>query len=129
MTMKYIVETYKSVEQAVADLQASVVQHKFGVLHIHNLQETLRKKGVDFPNACQILEICNPQSAKDVLTENMELNMALPCRVSVYSEKGKTKIGMLRPATMLKALSDSPKLAQIAKDVENAIIAMIEEAK
>ena len=57
--------------------------------HIHNLQETLRKKGVDFPNACQILEICNPQRAKEVLTEDMDLNMALPCRVSVYSEGGK----------------------------------------
>jgi len=69
--MKYIVETSKSVEQAVADLQAAVVRNKFGVLHIHNLQETLKKKGVKLPNACQILEICNPQSAKDVLMVDM----------------------------------------------------------
>lgn len=126
--MKYIVETSKSVEQAVADLQAAVVRHKFGVLHIHNLQETLKKKGVEFPNACQILEICNPQSAKDVLMVDMELNMALPCRVSVYSEKGQTKIGMIRPTAMLKALSDSPKLEAIAKEVEVALIAMIDES-
>jgi len=52
-------------------------------LHIHNLRETLKQKGVDFPNACRILEICNPQRAKEVLTEDMDLNMALPCRVSV----------------------------------------------
>lgn len=77
--MKYIVETSKSVEQAVTDLQESVLRHKFGVLHIHNLQETLKKKGVDFANPCQILEICNPQNAKDVLIEDMDLNMALPC--------------------------------------------------
>ena len=126
--MKYIKETPKSVEQAVADLQAAVVRHKFGVLHIHNLQETLKKKGVDFPNACQILEICNPQTAKDVLVMDMELNMALPCRVSVYSENHKTKIGMIRPTAMLGLLSGSPKMARIAEDVENAIIAMIEEA-
>jgi len=112
--MKYIVETPKSVEQAVADLQAAVQRHKFGVLHIHNLQETLKKKGVDFPNACQILEICNPHRAKEVLTEDMDLNMALPCRVSVYSEGGKTKIGMMKPSAMLKALSDSPALARVA---------------
>jgi hypothetical protein len=74
--MKYIVETPKSVDQTVVDLQAAVQLHKFGVLHIHNLQETLKKKGVDFPNACQILEICNPQKAKEVLTEDMDLNMA-----------------------------------------------------
>ena len=126
--MKYIKETTKSVEQAVADLQTAVARYKFGVQHIHNLQETLKKKGIDFPNACQILEICNPQTAKDVLMLDMELNMELPCRVSVYSENGKTKIGMIRPTVMLKALSDSPKLANIAKEVEESIITMIEEA-
>jgi len=127
--MKYIVVTPKSVEQAVTDLQAAVQGHKFGVLHIHNLQETLKKKGVDFPNACQILEICNPQKAKEVLTEDMDLNMALPCRVSVYSEGGKTKIGMMKPSAMLKALSDSPALARVAQEVEETIIEMIAEAK
>jgi uncharacterized protein (DUF302 family) len=127
--MKYIVETPKSVEQAVADLQAAVQRHKFGVLHIHNLQETLKKKGVDLPNACQILEICNPQKANEVLSEDMDLNMALPCRVSVYSEGGKTKIGMLKPSAMLKLLSDSPVLADVAQDVEKTIIEMISEAK
>lgn len=126
--MKYIVETSKSVEQAVADLQDAVVRHKFGVLHIHNLQETLKKKGVEFLNACQILEICNPQSAKDVLMLDMELNMALPCRVSVYSENGKTKIGMIRPTAMLRTLSDSPKLEAIAQEVEVALIAIIDES-
>jgi len=127
--MKYIVETPKSVEQAVADLQAAVQRHKFGVLHIHNLQETLKKKGVDLPNPCQILEICNPQKASEVLSEDMDLNMALPCRVSVYSEGGKTKIGMMKPSAMLKALSDSPALADVARDVEKTIIEMISEAK
>ena len=126
--MKYIVETSKSVEQAVADLQAAVARHKFGVLHIHNLQETLKKKGVEFLNACQILEICHPHSAKDVLMVDMALNMALPCRVSVYSENGQTKIGMIRPTAMLRALSDSPKLEAIAKEIEVSLIAMIDES-
>jgi uncharacterized protein (DUF302 family) len=103
----------ESVDQAVAHLQAAVQRHQFGVLHIHNLQETLKKKGVGIPNACQILEICNPQRAKEVLTEDMDLNMALPCRVSVYSEGGKTKIGMIKPSAMLKALSDSSALAWV----------------
>src|SRR5215831_10825217 len=108
--MKYIVETPKSVDQAVADLQAAVQKHKFGVLHIHNLQETLKKKGVDSPNACQILEICNPQRAKEVLTEHMDLNMALPCRVSVYSEGGKTKIGMMKPSSDAESAFRFPSL-------------------
>ena len=84
---------------------------------------------MDFPNACQILEICNPQKAKELLTEDMDLNMALPCRVSVYSEGGETKIGMMKPSAMLKALSDSPALARVAQEVEETIVEMIAEAK
>ena len=127
--MKYVVETKKSVDQAEADLSAAVQRHKFGVLHVHNLQETMKKKGVDFANACRILEICNPQNAKEVLDADMDMNFALPCRVSVYSEHGKTKIGMIRPTALLKALSDSPSLARVAEEVEEAIIKMIDEAK
>lgn len=127
--MKYIVKTSKSVDQAEADLSAAVQRHKFGVLHTHNLQETMKKKGVEFGNACRILEICNPQNAKEVLATDMDLNLVLPCRVSVYSDHGKTKIGMIKPTAMLKALSNSPALSRVAEEVEEAIIEMIDEAK
>lgn len=43
--MKYIVETDKTVEQAVTGLQEAASRHKFGVLHIHNLKETMNRKG------------------------------------------------------------------------------------
>ena len=124
----YIVETPKSVEQAVKDLHASVARHKFSVLHVHNLQEKLKKEGVDFPNECQILEIWHPQKVKEVLTEDMALIMMLPRRLSVYSEKGQTKIGMLRPMSLLKSLSDSSNLARIAQEIEGAIMVIIKEA-
>lgn len=127
--MKYVVETQKSVDQAEADLSTAVQRNKFGVLHVHNLQETMKKKGVDFTNACRILEICNPKRAKEVLDADMDMNFALPCRVSVYSDHGKTKIGMIKPTALLKALSDLPALARVAEEVEAAIIEMIDEAK
>jgi uncharacterized protein (DUF302 family) len=111
--MQYVVETSKSVEQASADLEAAVKQHNFGVLHVHNLRE----------------EICNPQQALDVLTEDMSMNMALPCRISVYEEGGKTKIGMIKPTTLLASLSQSKVLMGIAEEVEQKTIQMIEEAK
>ena len=127
--MKYIVETSKSVEQAVVDLQEAVKKYKFGVLHIHSLQETMKKKGVDFPNQCQILEICSPQKAKEVLEDDMDMNMALPCRVSVYNDKGKTKIGMIKPTALLASLSQSVSLKKVAEEVEEKIIQMIDDAR
>jgi uncharacterized protein (DUF302 family) len=59
----------------------------------------------------------------------MRLNMALPCRISVFTQKGKTKIGLIKPVQMLSALSNETALVQIAKEVEEKTIQMVDEAK
>ncbi len=89
--MYAIVETPKPFVQAVADLESAVKNHGFGVLHIHNLGTTLRNKGIGFAEECKIFEVCNPQQAANVLSCDMRLNRALPCRISVYTEQGQTK--------------------------------------
>ncbi len=45
------------------------------------------------------------------MSADMRLNMALPCRISVFTEKGVTKIGMIKPGQMLAALSSDADLA------------------
>ena len=127
--MKHIIDSSKSVEQATADLQDAVKRNGFGVLHIYDLKQTLNDKGAPIENECRILDVCNPQKAQEVLTMDMNLNMALPCRISVYEQDGQTKIGLISPTSMLSLLSDSPDLADVAKEVEETIKQMIEEAK
>ncbi len=127
--MYYTVETPKSFEQAAADLDAAVKRHNFGVLHVHDLGTTLRSKGIDFAHQCKVFEVCSPQQAAKVLDIDMQLNMALPCRISVYAKGGKTHIGMIRPEQMLAQLSDDPRLNTIAAEVERATREMIDEAR
>ncbi|MEO7067128.1 MAG: DUF302 domain-containing protein [Rhodanobacter sp.] len=127
--MYYIVETNKSFEQAATDLDAAVKRHQFGVLHIHDLGATLRSKGIDFAEECKVFEVCSPQQAAKVMAIDMQLNMALPCRISVYSKKGKTYLGMIRPRQMLAQLSDDPRLTAIATEVERVTCEIIDEAR
>ncbi len=127
--MKHIVQSDKSVNQVTADLEEAVKRHSFGVLHCYDLKETLHNKGVELENECRILEICNPHKAKAVLDTDMSMNVALPCRISVYSEGGVTKIGMISPKAMLAALSDSKELLQVAEEVEAATLEMMAEAR
>ncbi len=89
----------------------------------------MHNKGIDLENECRILEICNPQKAKAVLDRDMSMNMALPCRISVYSEDGRTKIGMISPRSLLAVLSDAEELMEVADEVEAATVKMIEEAR
>ncbi|MGH8122991.1 MAG: DUF302 domain-containing protein [Rudaea sp.] len=115
--------------QAAADLDAAVRRHQFGVLHVHDLGATLRGKGVEFKDECKVFEVCSPSQAAKVLDIDMQLNMALPCRISVWHKGGQTRIGMIRPAQMLARLSGDPRLAGIAAEVECAAREMIDEAK
>lgn len=127
--MYYIVDTPKSFEQAATDLEAAVKRHQFGVLHVHDLGNTLRGKGVDFKDECKVFEVCNPGQAAKVMGRDMRLNMALPCRISVYTEQGQTRIGLIKPADMLAGLSQDPALLQIANEVEAQTLQMVDEAK
>lgn len=128
-SMYYIAESDKTFEQAATDLEAAVKRHEFGVLHIHDLGNTLRSKGVDFTGQCKVFEVCNPAQAAKVLSSDMRINMALPCRISVYTEQDKTRIGMIRPMPMLAALSQDATLIEVAQQVEAKTRQMIDEAR
>jgi uncharacterized protein (DUF302 family) len=127
--MYYIVETNKSFNQASIDLESAVKRHGFGVLAVHDLGVTLRSKGITFGEECKVFEVCNPGQAAKVLSTDMRLNMALPCRISVFTEQGKTKIGLIKPVQMLTTLSQDAALIQVAKEVEEKTIQMVDEAK
>ena len=127
--MKYIVTSSKTVDQASSDFETAVSNHGFGILHTYDLKATLIGKGIPFENEVRIYEICNPMRAAEVLAADMEMNLALPCRVSVYEKDSQTQIGMISPSVMLSMLSDAPELDEVAASVEKSIMAMIQDAK
>ena len=119
--------TDKTVSEAAAALQAAVQANRFGVMQVHNLKETMAKKGVEFAHECLIFEVCQPQQAKKVLDQNMSISTALPCRISIYEEGGKTILATLKPTTLL-AMFNSPQLEEVAQEVETTIITIMKEA-
>ena len=96
-------------------------------MQVHNLKETMAKKGVEFGRECLIFEVCHPQQAKNVLDENMSVSTALPCRISIYEEGGKTILATLKPTTLL-AMFNAPQLEGVAQEVENTIVKIVKEA-
>jgi len=119
--------TDKTVSETAAALQAAVQANHFGVMQVHNLKETMAKKGVEFARECLIFEVCQPQQAKKVLDEDMSLSTALPCRISIYEEGGKTILATLKPTTLL-AIFNAQQLEGVAREVEDTIAKIMEEA-
>lgn len=125
--MLVTVSTDKSVSDAAAALHAAVQANHFGVMQVHNLRETMAKKGVEFERECLIFEVCQPQQAKKVLDQNMSVSTALPCRISIYEEGRETILAALKPTTLL-AMFYTPQLEEVAQEVENTIVKIMNEA-
>ena len=119
--------TEKTVSEAASALHAAVQANHFGVMQVHNLKETMTKKGVEFAHECLIFEVCQPKQAKKVLDENMSVSTALPCRISIYEEGGKAILATLKPTTLL-AMFKTPQLKDVAKEVEDPIVKIMHEA-
>ena len=125
--MLYSVPTNKPLDEIERGLYNAATLHKFGILTVHDLRETMKKKGVEFDRECRIYEVCNPQQAKKVLEANGALSTALPCRISVYSDDSGYHIATILP-TALIAMFGQPELATVAQEVETVIKAIIDEA-
>jgi len=126
-TMLIEITTGKSVAETATALQAAVSANHFGVMQVHNLKETMEKKGVAFERECLIFEVCQPQQAKRVLEQNMRVSTALPCRISVYEQGGQTTLATLQPTTLL-SMFDTPELAAVAQEVEDTLVKIMREA-
>jgi uncharacterized protein (DUF302 family) len=121
-------DSRKPLDRLAKDLEKACAGHKFGVLGVHDLKAKLREKGQDFAKECRVYEVCNPVAAKRVLDTNLEISTALPCRISIYDAgKGVTRLATIRP-TMLLDIFGTPALKEVAKEVEETLVAIMEEA-
>ena len=88
--MHYIVDSDKSFHEATVDLEAVVPRLGFVILQVHDLGDALRRKGIDLDEDCRVFEICNFRQTARLLSMAMRLNLALPWRISVFTENGVT---------------------------------------
>lgn len=120
----YTVETKLKVQEAVDKLQAKLKEKSFGVLHVYDLKEIFRTKGIEF-GEYQILSVCNPSFAKQSLDISLKVGALLPCKVSVYADKGATRISLLKPTETIGLLGER-KLDELAKAVEDILRGVVD---
>ncbi|MBI2812830.1 MAG: DUF302 domain-containing protein [Opitutae bacterium] len=113
-------------ETVCTRLSEIAAKHKFGVQAVHNLREKMESKGVPFGRECRVIEVCNPSHAQVVLNQNIEISTALPCRIAVYAEAGRTILATMKPTALL-TMFNIPGAAATAQEVEDTMVRIMEE--
>lgn len=127
--MVYIVESSKSFYEATFDLEPVVQRLGFVILNVHDLSETLRRKDIGLDDECRIFEICNYRLLEKLLAIDMRLSLTLPWRISVFTDNGATKIGLMRPDFLLPLLGAHPELERLNRELEEKMVQIVDDTR
>ena len=126
MQVDFTVATDKTYAEAIEAVKAAAAVHSFRVSFVHDLSGTLAERGFE-REPLSIIEMCNAKFASEVLDEEVLIGLMLPCPVMVYEQDGDVLISTMRP-TLLGDFFPEAEIADVAAEVEEKIIAIVEEA-
>ena len=122
--MYYRLESDKPFDTVVSNLEQQVPDHKFRVLAVHDVQNTLAEKGLK-RGPLKIIEVCNAVFAHEALNQTSDVALFMPCRYTVFTEGDKTVLNLARPSMIAEMLPDAD-LAQLAGNVEETLKSIME---
>lgn len=118
----YQVVTKLSYDDAITKATEELQKEGFGILTEIDVAATLKTKiDLDFRRYI-ILGACNPHLAAQMLDEEIEIGLLMPCNVIVYeNDDGTATVSFLSPKTMLK-VSGRADLISAAEQAEEMIL-------
>lgn len=128
MSFTHTVKTHKNSDDVIPELTKALKAINFGVLETLDFKKILSDKGLEFSDDYKLLEVCNPQLAKQVLEANPDLGLLLPCTIAVYQKDNENFISLARPTSLLSMASDE-NLKFSGEEIENNLIRIIESVK
>ena len=128
MDFTHTVTTQKSIDEAITTLTEGLKEIGFGVLETLDFKKILADKGVEFADNYKLMEVCNPNLAKQVLESSPDLGLLLPCTIAVYHKDNENYISLARPTSLLSMVSEH-NLKFSGKEIEDNLIRIIEKAK
>jgi uncharacterized protein (DUF302 family) len=128
MSFSYTVKTQKATDDVIEEITSNLTKIKFGVLGTLDFKEIFAKKGIDFPKEYKLLEVCNPEAAKQALDSDPDIGLLLPCTIAVYEKDGENYISLARP-TVLLSVAQNTELEAMGKEIESKLIKVIDDSK
>ena len=102
--MIYKTQTQWPLDAVKTQLTEKAKQLGFGILGSYEFKKILTEKGFDIEQDITVYELCNPAGAQEALNNVPDISVYLPCRLSVYEEKGVTTLSTIGIEDMLQAV-------------------------
>jgi uncharacterized protein (DUF302 family) len=84
------------------------------------------QKGLEIKEDASVYELCNAPLAAELLNTQQELNVLMPCRISIYAKDGEVFVTIPNLETQLDALGAEGTLKDNILDLYAKMVAMIE---
>ena len=127
MEFDYTVETAKSFDSAVKDVEEKIAEVGMRVLYVHDVQKTLSEKGFE-REPFKIVEFCNAKYASEFLNADIKIGLCMPCKINVYVKDGQTFISGMRPI-ILPQFFPNTDLGAKPEEIDRIIRNIIDNAK
>lgn len=115
-------------DDAVERTREALKTEGFGVLSEIRMDEKFKEKlGVEFRKYV-ILGACNPPLAYQVVQEDVNIGLLLPCNVVVYEadEAGNSVIAAVDAKAMMSVAGESPRMVTVSNEVGERLLRVIE---
>jgi uncharacterized protein (DUF302 family) len=94
-------ESRFGIDETVNRLTTAAKELGWSVPAVRNMNESLKKRGVDFAPEVRLVEICKAEYAESVLRSNRELATLMPCAFAVYKgDDGKVYVSGMNTGLM-----------------------------
>ncbi len=107
-------------DQAEAVLVDALKIEGFGVVGEIDFQQVFQTKLNKQTPKRKVFGICHPESAYQILAEEPEAGLLLPCTAEIYVHDGQVYVGLLNPVVVAE-LAEAKKVRQVAMEIHQRL--------
>ena len=119
----YKTSTSRSFEETRKRVEEKAGLEGFRILHIHDVQATLKEKGFA-TEPTVIIEVCNAGLASEALKLDPLSALIMPCKVVIQEKEGQVTLSTLLP----EGLVEGEPLKSLAQKVGVKLVSLIDTA-
>lgn len=122
--MYHVVESSKSFQEILFELEPAVQRLGLTVLAVHDVGAALARRDNGFDEDYAIYDIVGWRQAEEMLADDLRAGLFLPWRLAVYTENGVTRLGFLRQPPVA-----DPRLQRSLDEAAGRLLQLVDEMR